>query len=108
MQDLANALGLPLYLSDFPPGTSKWDKNEHRLFSFVPQNWHGKPLRSLRTIVNLMSRTRTKAGLTVQARLDTRRYETGIRVSGEELARLRLYPAKFHGEWNCTVRPRRS
>jgi hypothetical protein len=107
LQNLANTLGLALYVTHFPPGTSKWNKIEHRLFSFITQNWRGKPLRSLQTIVNLISGTSTKAGLNVQARLDTNHYETGIRVTDEELARLRLYPAAFHGEWNYVVKPQR-
>jgi hypothetical protein len=107
LQDLANTLGMPLSVCHFPPGTSKWNKIEHRLFSFITQNWRGKPLRSLQSIVNLISSTTTKAGLTVQARLDTNQYETGIRVSDEEMARLRVFPHKFHGEWNYTVKPRR-
>ena len=108
LQDLANTLGMSLSVCHFPPGTSKWNKIEHRLFSFITQNWRGKPLRSLQTIVNLISSTTTKTGLTVKAHLDTNQYETGIRVSDEEMARLRLFPHKFHGEWNYTVRPQRS
>lgn len=108
LQDLANALSLPLCVCHFPPGTSKWNKIEHRLFSFITQNWRGKPLRSHQTIVNLISSTRTKTGLTVKARLDSNLYETGIRVSDEEMARLLLFPHKFHGEWNYTIKPRRN
>lgn len=108
LQDLANTLGFALHVTHFPPGTSKWNKIEHRLFSFITQNWRGKPLRSLQTIVNLINGTSTEAGLSVQARLDTNHYETGIRVTDKELARLRLYPAAFHGEWNYVVKPQRS
>jgi len=107
LQDLANDLGLTLRVRHFPPGTSKWNKIEHRLFCFITQNWRGRPLTSYQTIVNLIGSTTTKAGLTVRAALDTRHYETGIKVSDEELARVRQVPAKFHGEWNYTIRPGR-
>lgn len=106
LQDLANTLGIRLSVCHFPPGTSKWNKIEHRLFSFITQNWRGKPLRSLQTIVNLISSTRTKTGLTVKARLDPNHYDTGIRVSDEEMSRLRIIPHQFHGEWNYTVKPK--
>lgn len=108
LQDLANTLSLSLSVCHFPPGTSKWNKIEHRLFSFITQNWRGKPLRNLQTIVNLISSTTTKSGLIVKANLDTNQYETGIRVSDEEMARLRIFPHQFHGEWNYTIRPRKS
>lgn len=108
LQDLANVLDMSLSVCHFPPGTSKWNKIEHRLFSFITQNWRGKPLRSFQAIVNLISSTTTKAGLTVKAHVDTNQYETGIRISDAEMARLRLFRHKFHGDWNYTVRPRRS
>jgi hypothetical protein len=108
LQDLANTLGIRLSVCHFPPGTSKWNKIEHRLFSFITQNWRGKPLRNLQTIVNLIGSTRTKTGLTVKARLDPNQYDTGIRVSDEEMSRLRVVPHQFHGEWNYTVKPRSS
>jgi transposase len=107
LQELANTLDLRLSVCHFPPGTSKWNKIEHRLFSFITQNWRGKPLRTLQTIVNLIGNTRTKTGLTVKARLDTGHYETGIKVSDGAMSRLRLFPHTFHGEWNYTVRPQR-
>jgi hypothetical protein len=107
LQDLANDLGLKLRVCHFPPGTSKWNKIEHRLFCFITQNWRGRPLSSYQTIVNLIGSTTTRAGLTVRAALDTNQYETGIKVSDEELARVRQVPAKFHGEWNYTIRPAR-
>ena len=90
----------------FPPGTSKWNKIEHRLFCFITKNWRGRPLTSYEVIVNLIANTTTKTGLTVRAALDTNEYETGIEVSDEQLASVRLTPAKFHGEWNYTIRPR--
>ena len=107
LQDLANDLGLALRVCHFPPGTSKWNKIEHRLFCFITQNWRGRPLTSYQTLVNLIGGTTTRAGLTVRAALDTGHYETGIKVSDEELARVRQVPAKFHGEWNYTIRPAR-
>ena len=89
----------------FPPGTSKWNKIEHRLFCFITKNWRGRPLTSYEVIVNLIGSTTTKSGLTVRAALDTNDYETGIEVSDEQLARVKLTRAKFHGEWNYTIRP---
>jgi hypothetical protein len=105
LQGLANELGLRLEICHFPPGTSKWNKIEHRLFSFITKNWRGRPLTSYRVIVNLIAHTTTKAGLLVRAALDKSHYETGIEVSDEELARVRIIPAKFHGEWNYGIRP---
>ena len=107
LQGLADELGLALHACHFPPGTSKWNKVEHRLFSYITQNWRGKPLVSRQAIVSLIAATTTKAGLTVRAALDTNVYETGIKVSDEELAHVRLKPADFHGEWNYRITPRR-
>jgi hypothetical protein len=107
LQGLANELGLNLTVCHFPPGTSKWNKIEHRLFSFITQNWRGKPLRSLQTIVNLIGATTTKGGLIVKANLDTNQYDTGIKVSDADMARLNLSQHKFHGEWNYTIKPKR-
>ena len=107
LQGLANDVGLGLRVCHFPPGTSKWNKIEHRLFCFITKNWRGRPLTSYEVIVNLIANTTTKTGLTVHAVLDTDAYETGIEVSDEQLASVRLTPAKFHGEWNYTIRPRR-
>ena len=106
LQKLADDLGLPLEVCHFPPGTSKWNKIEHRLFSFITKNWRGRPLTSYQVIVNLIAHTTTQAGLVVRAALDTNVYETGIDVSEDEIARVRLTPAKFHGEWNYAIRPR--
>jgi hypothetical protein len=105
LQDLANDLGLKLHVCHFPPGTSKWNKIEHRLFCFITKNWRGRPLTSYEVIVNLISNTTTKTGLTVRAALDTNPYDIGVEVSDEELARVKLTPATFHGEWNYTIRP---
>ena len=107
LQGLADDLGLRLEICHFPPGTSKWNKIEHRLFSFITKNWRGRPLTSYQVIVNLIAHTSTKAGLIVRAALDTSHYETGIVVSDEELARVKIVPAKFHGEWNYAIRPKR-
>ena len=107
LQELATELGMTLSVCYFPPGTSKWNKIEHRLFSFITQNWRGKPLRTLQTIVNLIGSTSTKNGLKVKAHLDTNQYETGIKVSDVEMAALRISPHEFHGEWNYTIKPRK-
>jgi hypothetical protein len=105
LQGLADDLGLRLVICHFPPGTSKWNKIEHRLFSFVTQNWRGRPLITRQVIVNLIAKTTTRTGLVVKAALDTNRYESGIKVSDEELATVRLAPHSFHGEWNYTIAP---
>ncbi len=107
LQELADELELKLFVCHFPPGTSKWNKIEHRLFSFITQNWRGRPLVSHQAIVNLIASTTTSAGLTVQAALDTNQYETKIKVSDEQLACLRLIRHDFHGEWNYTLSPRK-
>jgi hypothetical protein len=107
LQKLADHLGLKLRVCHFPPGTSKWNKIEHRLFSYITQNWRGKPLVSRQAIVQLIANTTTKTGLVVRAALDTNHYQTGIKVSGEEMAKLHLTPHKFHGEWNYSIKPRR-
>jgi hypothetical protein len=108
LQNLADQLDLKLKVCHFPPGTSKWNKIEHRLFSYITSNWRGQPLVSLQTIVNLIASTTTKTGLLVQAALDTNVYKTGIKVSDEEMAKLRLTPSEFHGEWNYTITPRKT
>jgi Rhodopirellula transposase DDE domain len=106
LQVLADELGLTLHVCHFPPGTSKWNKIEHRLFSFITQNWRGKPLVSHQAIVSLIASTTTRTGLTVRAALDTNHYDTEIKVSDDELARLRLQRHEFHGDWNYTISPR--
>jgi hypothetical protein len=107
LQALADELGLKLHVCHFPPGTSKWNQIEHRLFSFITQNWRGRPLVSHQAIVSLIANTTTRTGLLVKAALDNHRYETAIKVSDDQLARLRLTPNPFHGEWNYTLSPRR-
>jgi hypothetical protein len=89
-----------------PPGTSKWNKIEHRLFAWISQNWRGKPLTSYAVILTLIASTRTEAGLTVQCQLDTNTYPTGLTVSKEALATVALVPDAFHGEWNYIILPR--
>jgi Rhodopirellula transposase DDE domain len=107
LQTLADELELKLVVCHFPPGTSKWNKIEHRLFSFITQNWRGRPLISRQAVVNLIASTTTRTGLTVKAALDPNHYDTAIKVSDEELARLRLTPHAFHGDWNYTLSSRR-
>jgi hypothetical protein len=108
LQGLANALNLCIHVSHFPPGTSKWNKIEHRLFSNITQNWRGKPLRTFEAIVELIAHTRTATGLRVRAKLDPRRYPIGVVVTTAEMKQLALHPYDFHGEWNYELRARRS
>jgi len=105
LQKLANELKLPVTVCHLPPGTSKWNKIEHRLFSFITINWRGKPLRSYRTIVQLIAATTTDAGLQVRAELDENKYPKGIKVSDAELAAIRIQRHDFHGDWNYTIAP---
>jgi hypothetical protein len=90
----------------FPPGTSKWNKIEHRLFCHITRNWRGQPLNELEVIVQLIGRTTTREGLKVQAALDRRNYPKGVKVAHDDFAAIQLQPAKFHGDWNYTVAPR--
>jgi hypothetical protein len=106
LQRLADDFGLTLSVGHFPPGTSKWNKIEHRLFSFISQNWRGTPLVSHQAIVNLIAATTTRTGLRVKAALDTRRYGTAVQVPDEVFARLKITPHRFHGDWNYTIAPR--
>ena len=105
LQKLANEFGIDIVVSHLPPGTSKWNKIEHRLFSFISQNWRAKPLVSYRVIVELISATTTKTGLTVRCELDTGQYPSGIVVSDAEMAALNIKRAGFHGEWNYIISP---
>ncbi len=105
LQRLADETGLRIAVCHFPPGTSKWNKIEHRLFSFISQNWRGKPLVSHEVIVNLIANTTTTKGLKVKSELDTGAYPAGIKVSNEEMAQVLLRPAQFHGEWNYSILP---
>ena len=106
LQTFADEIGLPVSVCHFPPGTSKWNKIEHRLFSFISSNWRGEPLRDYETVVKLIARTTTARGLTVTCRLDRRRYPTGRRVTKDEMQGINLRPDRFHGEWNYVIRPR--
>jgi hypothetical protein len=107
LQTFADQIGLPLAVCHFPPGTSKWNKVEHRLFSFISSNWRGEPLRDYETVVKLIAKTTTAKGLTVTCRLDRRKYPTGRKVTPDEMKRLNLHPDRFHGEWNYVIRPRK-
>jgi Rhodopirellula transposase DDE domain len=107
LQKLANELKLPITICHMPPGTSKWNKIEHRLFSFISINWRAKPLRSYRTVVQLIAATTTDTGLTVRAELDENKYPKGIKVSDAEFAAINLSRDSFHGEWNYTISPNR-
>ena len=106
LQKLADETGLAISVCHLPPGTSKWNKIEHRLFSYISQNWRGKPLISHAVIVNLIAATTTKTGLKVRCELDTQAYPMGIVVSDDELAQVNLKRDDFHGEWNYTISPR--
>jgi hypothetical protein len=103
LQELADVTGLTLHVSHFPPGTSKWNKIEHRLFCHVTQNWRGEPLVSHELVVKLIANTTTDTGLRVKAALDTGRYESGIKVTNEELDAVRIKREDFHGEWNYSI-----
>lgn len=105
LQVLVDELGFPITVCHLPPGTSKWNKIEHRLFSFITQNWRGKPLITHQVIVNLIAATTTTTGLRVRSRLDERTYAKGRRVSDTQLAAVNLEPQAFHGEWNYTIHP---
>jgi hypothetical protein len=105
LQELADETGLSLSICHFPPGTSKWNKVEHRLFSFISSNWRGEPLRDYETIVKLIAKTTTAKGLKVTCRLDRRKYATGLRVSDEQMKRVNLKRDRFHGEWNYIIQP---
>ena len=105
LQRLADTTGLSIRVCHFPPGTSKWNKIEHRLFSFVSLNWRGKPLESLEIVINLINQTTTTTGLKVYARLDERTYERGIEITNEQLAAVNITRDTFHGEWNYTITP---
>ena len=97
---------MAIHVSHFPPGTSKWNKIEHRLFSFISMNWRGRPLRTYETIVKLIGNTSTNAGLVVRAQLDRRKYPTGRKVSAKEILALKIERDVFHGDWNYAIHPR--
>jgi hypothetical protein len=105
LQRLADQTGLTIRVCHLPPGTSKWNKIEHRMFSFISQNWRGRPLLTHATIVNLIGRTQTRTGLTVRCVLDRRHYPKKVKISDEQMRAIRLKPESFHGEWNYAIRP---
>jgi len=105
LQQLANRTGLTVTVCHFPPGTSKWNKIEHRLFSYITMNWRGKPLASLAVIVSLIGSTKTESGLRVRSEIDRRRYPQGIAVTDKQMAQIDLRSHSFHGDWNYTIRP---
>ena len=105
LQKLANEIAKPISVCHFPPGTSKWNKIEHRLFSFISKNWRAKPLVGHEVIVNLISSTTTKNGLKVKCRLDSKKYPTGIKISDKDIKKIDIRSDKFHGEWNYTIYP---
>jgi len=107
LQRLADETGLAIGVSHFPPGTSKWNKIEHRLFSFISKNWRGQPLTSLQVIVNLIAGTTTQKGLKVHAEIDPAKYPAGGKVPDSEMDEIRLQRHTFHGEWNYDILPRK-
>ena len=106
LQGLADRTGLEIVVCHFPRGTSKWNKIEHRLFSFISHNWRGKPLIDYATIINLITSTTTSTGLKVYARLDQTEYPKGVAVSDKQIAQINLHKHTFHGDWNYTIQPR--
>jgi hypothetical protein len=108
LQGLADELGLAITVCHYPPGTSKWNKIEHRMFSFISINWRGEPLVSFETVIKLISNTRTKTGLSIKATLDPKDYQTGVKISDQQMQELRIKPHDIHGEWNYTITPRKS
>ena len=107
LQEFADETGMVVHVSHFPPGTSKWNKIEHRVFCYISQNWRGKPLRTMETVVELIGNTRTKKGLRIRAKLDNGQYPTGIKVTDDEMESLSLKQNEFHGDWNYELHPRK-
>lgn len=105
LQSLANEINIPIEVSHFPPGTSKWNRIEHRLFSQISKNWRARPLETIAVIINLISSTTTETGLKVKCSVDTKKYQTGIKINDEELAEINIVKNDFHGEWNYTIMP---
>ena len=106
LQGLATRLGLAVHVRHLPPGTSKWNKIEHRMFSHITENWRGRPLVSHEVIINLIANTKTRTGLRIRAELDSGQYPIGIKVTDAELNALNLKHAEFHGDWNYAILPR--
>ena len=105
LQKLANELAMTINVSHLPPGTSKWNRIEHKMFCFISQNWRGKPLITQQAIVQLIANTTTQSGLKIMSALDERAYQTGIKVSDAELAAVNIVRDAFHGEWNYSISP---
>src|ERR1700683_1664378 len=103
LQQMADQIRIPITVCHYPPGTSKWNKIEHRLFSFISLNWRGQPLLNYETIINLIGGTKTRTGLKVKAVLDTNEYETGIKVSDDQLEEIQIRRHKIHPAWNYTI-----
>jgi hypothetical protein len=108
LQKLSDETGLDIHVCHFPPGTSKWNKIEHRMFSHISMNWRAQPLISHEVIVNLIGATTTKKGLKIVAQLDPQKYKTGIKVSDEELEQVNIQKNEFHGEWNYTIKKKKN
>jgi len=108
LQKLANELNIEIHISHFPPGTSKWNKIEHRMFSYISQNWRGRPLITREVVVQLIGNTKTKTGLKIQAQLDLRQYETGIEITKKQMETLNIKNFKFRGEWNYKISPQKN
>ena len=106
LQKLADELNKNIYVCHFPPGTSKWNKIEHKMFSYISMNWRGRPLISVETVVNLIAATKTEAGLTIRAALDSNKYETGKHISNQDYETINMVRDEFHGEWNYMIKPR--
>jgi len=105
LQKFSNKYNIEVYVSHFPPGTSKWNNIEHKMFSYISINWRGKPLIDYNVVVNLIGNTKTKSGLEIRAELDPRKYEKGIKISDEDFLKIKIYKCKFHGEWNYIIKP---
>ena len=105
IQKFSNETGIQIRVCHFPPGTSKWNKIEHKLFSFISMNWRGKPLTSLQVIVNLIGATKSKSGLKIKTSIDENIYEKGIKVSDEDFKKINIEKDEFHGEWNYVIKP---
>lgn len=106
LQKLANELKMEIHVSHFPPGTSKWNKIEHKMFSFITMNWRGKPLTTLETVINLIGNTKTKGGLEIKVEIDKRKYKKGKKISDEVFNSIKLRCCSFHGEWNYIIKPK--
>ena len=105
LQKLANKYKFAIHVSHFPPGTSKWNNIEHKMFSYISINWRGQPLTDYNVVVNLIGNTKTNSGLEITAELDKNNYQKGLKVSDDEFKKIKLFKCKFHGEWNYIIKP---